>query len=162
MLRTIEIASVAVIVSMSTAPAAGPPATPEPGTSSLPKCIYNNASYTSGAVICVGPGFGQSCNDKGFWDALNSPESLKDACVKAQFTSPGAAERPAIPANCTYHDVSYTNGAIICIAPGFGQTCNPNGSWSDFSKAGIFATACKNAQIPSPTGVSTGPAGSKN
>jgi len=154
-MRAIGIGFVAVIVSMSTAAEPETATPPAPAAPTPPsKCIYNNAIYTQGAVICVGPQFGQSCGNTGSWNDLsNAAGSFKEACANAQFTSPGAVEPPAIPAKCTYHDVTYTNGAVICIGPKFGQTCNPNGSWSDFSRnAGTFAAACKDAQVPSPTG----------
>jgi hypothetical protein len=168
-MRAIGIAFVAVIVSMSTAaaPQTAAPVAPAPSAAQTPpaplaapappsKCIYNNAVYTQGAAICIGLHYGQSCDINDTWKELSKDAGFSDACANAQPTSPGAPEPPLIPAKCTYHDVSYTSGAVICIGPSSGQICSPNGSWIDFGNKKLsFAEVCKDAQIPSPTGGST-------
>lgn len=118
------------------APAA-PPAPPAP-----PQCLYRDAKYGLGAVICVAPQFGQQCNKDSAWTDPTNKDPFDKVCASAKISVPGIP-----PAQCIYHDVKYAPGAIICVAPEYGQMCLPDGGWgvpSDFE-------GCKNAQVPAPT-----------
>jgi hypothetical protein len=117
----------------------------------VPECLYRDAHYGPGAVICVAPQFGQRC-DKGTWTKPTSEESFDKICASAKISVPGIP-----PAQCMYHDVKYAPGAMICVAPHFGLICNTDGGWNP---AGGFEKACANAQIPAPT-YPAAPAGTK-
>lgn len=110
---------------------AGKPAPP-------PQCLYRDAKYGLGAVICVAPKFGQQCDKDGKWTGPMNEE----ACAGAQIYVPGFP-----PAQCIYHDVKYAPNALICVAPSVGQVCGTDGVWSPVTGFG----PCKNAPIPAPT-----------
>lgn len=107
------------------------------------ECQYRDAHYGPGAVICVAPGFGQECDDKSTWTKPTSADSLDKICASAKIPVPGLP-----PAQCIYHDVKYAPGALICVAPNFGQICNADGGWNPIAS---FERPCANAQIPAPT-----------
>jgi hypothetical protein len=113
--------------------------------SAPPECIFRDAHYGLGAVICVAPQFGQLCQPDG-WSLPTGDKGLDKTCAGAQIPVPGVP-----PPQCIYHDVKYTPGAIICVAPHFGQTCTDNGAWSLATATNDFDKACANAQIPAPT-----------
>jgi hypothetical protein len=47
------------------------------------------------------------------------------------FAQPKPSSFPGLPpGGCTYHNVPYSNGAMICVGPGYGQVCK-DGKWSD-------------------------------
>jgi hypothetical protein len=136
-------------------------AAPTDAVPTTPVCTYRDAHYGPGALICVAPKVGQICGDDGHW--VTPTQSFREACANAQIPVPGAptpAPAPASsssPTQCKYHDVTYAEGAMICVAPRFGQTCTSNGSWSPFSSDKDFKTACENAQIPAPASASGNP-----
>jgi hypothetical protein len=118
---------------------AAPPDAVSAATASL--CTYRDAHYSFGALICVAPNLRQICESDNKWGLPTS----EPACASAQIPVPGALP----PAQCIYHDVKYAVGAAICVAPSYAQQCQENGSWLKFPE---LNTACKNAQIPVPTG----------
>jgi hypothetical protein len=127
-------------------------------------CIYRDANYGPNATICIAPGFGQRCIDGGQWSDPAADHGLKDACAGAQVSVPGA-----IPPQCIYHDVKYTAGSVICVAPNYGQSCSEKGSWQPVPTVAVkrgeaFYGACANAQVPTwnppPSGSSNPPGAS--
>ncbi len=71
-----------------------------------------------------------------------------------------AADAPAWPAGaCIYRDSHYSIGAVVCVAPHYGQTCGKDGGWTEASNDGALKDACASAQIatnptpPAPTSV---------
>jgi hypothetical protein len=77
----------------------------------------------------------------------------KLSVILVVMTFPFSAFAADLP-TCTYHDVHYSAGAMICVAPGYGQTCGKEGSWSTFdatSKNQPFFEACKGAPVIPPT-----------
>lgn len=102
-------------------------------------CLFRDSRYGAGMVICVGPSYGQECGEDGRWkDSTNQPPFDK-ICASAKTAIPGEASQ------CTYHDVKYSPGALICVAPRYGQICDKAGSWSATRE-----DACLHAQIPAP------------
>jgi len=61
----------------------------------------------------------------------------------------GDVPPPATP-TCTYHDVKYSPGALICLAPQSMQKCNDKGVWEQSTEGGDFKQACAKGQIPAP------------
>jgi hypothetical protein len=114
-------------------------ASAEPGKAA--DCLYRDAHYGNGAVICVAPQYGQRCTN-GVWSTPIHDEGFDKMCAGAQIAVPGV---PA--AQCLYHDFKYAPGAMICVAPHIGLTCNPDGGWVP---AANVERACANAQIPNP------------
>jgi hypothetical protein len=137
---------------------------PTDAAPTTPACTYRDAHYGPGAMICVAPKLSQICGDDGQWAAPTL--AFREACANAQVPVPGAATPASAAASssgptlCTYHDVKYSEGSMICVAPRFGQTCISNGSWSAFSSDKDFKTACENAQIPAPASASGNPGSS--
>ena len=55
-----------------------------------------------------------------------------------------AADAPSPTAvACTYHDLKYSDKALICLAPQVLQQCTDKG-WVSYSGDGDFKTACQN------------------
>jgi hypothetical protein len=144
-------------------PAAAPAVnTPSPSTI---VCTYNNMKYSRGSVICVGPHFGQQCSKDddgkdGKWSDLSSGAPYNQACASRPNANSGAntSSLPVPPFTCSYHDIKYSPGALICVGPSFGQKCTKaddnNGKWDDPRHEG----ACVNAPIPAPTAPPPAPA----
>jgi hypothetical protein len=103
------------------------------------QCLYRDAHYGQGAIICLAPNVAQQCGPDSKWD----PPAGQSSCANAQISVPGMP-----PNQCIYHDVKYATGARICVGPRLGMGCAENGSWV-LDKD--IADACKNAQIPAPT-----------
>jgi hypothetical protein len=122
--------------------AAAADAAPADAEKKPPECVFRDAHYGPGAVICVAPQFGQQCTN-GAWTKPTSDDSFNKICASAQIPVPGI---PA--AQCLYHDVKYAPGAMICVAPRVAQICNTDGGWAPPED---FEHACANAQIPAPT-----------
>jgi len=120
---------------------AADPAPADTGKSS--QCLYGDAKYGLGAVICVAPGFGQICGDKDTWGKPTSGDPFDRICARAQTSVPGVP-----PAQCIYHDVKYGPNARICVAPGSAQICGVDGTWGP---AISNVKECDNAQVPAPT-----------
>jgi hypothetical protein len=120
---------------------------------SPPSCSYGGLPYGNGAVICVAPKFGQKCDDKGKWGDPMNEHPFDTLCARAPDSVPGVP-----PIQCTYHDVKYSPGAKICVAPKFEQTCRTDGGWDSVASV----DACTNAQIPTPTGAAPPSPPSKN
>src|ERR1700688_3990241 len=89
------------------------------------ECMYRDAKYGPGAVICVAPAFGQQCADSGKWSDPASKDPFDKMCAGAKIEVPGTPQ-----VQCLYHNVKYTPGARICVAPKFGMTCGSDGGWS--------------------------------
>jgi hypothetical protein len=73
--------------------------------------------------------------------------------VGCAFISTQALAQTSTDNKCTYHNVSYSDGAMICVGTNYGQTCS-KGSWSTFGPASndpSFAQACKSATSVAPT-----------
>ena len=132
---------------------------PNPGTPAacstpaLIECLYHDKKYAPGAVICVGPKFGQSCESNGSWKDV--PDRTACANTPIPTSAEAATSTTTPPGLCTYHDVHYAFGAVICVAPEYGQRCKEGGEWGEVTQANRFGKACKNAQIPAPTGASS-------
>ncbi len=107
-----------------------------------PQCLFRDAKYGLGAVICLAPQFGQQCNKDGAWTDPTNKDPFDKVCASAKISVPGIP-----PAQCIYHDVKYAPGAIICVAPKNGQMCLTDGGWGVPSDFG----GCNDAQIPAPT-----------
>jgi hypothetical protein len=135
------------VLFLSRAVAADAPAWPT-GT-----CAYRDLHYSEGTTICVAPHFGQRCGKEGVWETLTNEKAFNEACATAQIPTNPAPATPPPPVTCRYHDIQYSNGAVICVAPKLGQACivqagDKDGRWS----APEETSACTNAQIPAPTG----------
>jgi hypothetical protein len=117
-----------------------PPKPPEPPKPS--QCLYGDAKYGQGAVICVAPQFGQQCGKDSKWDSPTKEAPFDTICAGARASVPGVP-----PAQCIYHDVKYAPDAMICVAPSYMQICGNAGVWSP----AVRFDPCKNAQIPAPT-----------
>lgn len=121
----------------------GAVADPPPGDTGKPsQCLYGDAKYGLGAVICVAPQFGQQCGKDSKWDPPTKEAPFDTICARARASVPGVP-----PAQCIYHDVKYAPDAMICVAPGYMQICGTAGVWSPAAPFG----PCENAQIPAPT-----------
>jgi hypothetical protein len=59
---------------------------------------------------------------------------------------------PAKAQECLYRDSHYGNGAIVCVAPQYGQRCT-NGAWAPPTRDEGVDKICANAQVlvPGPT-----------
>jgi len=112
-------------------------------------CTYHDLKYSDKALICLAPHVLQQCTDKG-WVSYNEEGDFKTACENGLIPAPGAAATP--PGQCSYHDVPYAPGAVICVASHFAQTCDKNktGVWTEITNVGPSAEACENAPIPIP------------
>jgi hypothetical protein len=104
-------------------------------------------------VICVAQAFGQQCHNDGTWEKPTNQDPIDKVCAGAKISVPGTP-----PAQCIYHDVKYAPGAVICVAPEFGQACSSDGVWGPASTE--FDKKCDKAQIPAPT-YPTAPAAAK-
>jgi hypothetical protein len=61
---------------------------PPPADVHTPLCIYHNIYYSKGAVICIGTGWAQTCQDGG-WTPINpDPRSFGNACGDAKSVPP--------------------------------------------------------------------------
>ena len=112
------------------APAAADPAPADKGkapadTGKSSQCSYGGLAYGDGAVICVAPKFGQKCDDKGKWGAPRRTNIRSTHYVRGrQIPFP-----VFLRIQCTYHDVKYSPGANICVAPKLEQKCRTDGGW---------------------------------
>ena len=127
-------------------PAPGAPATP-PG-----QCAYHDVQYAPGAVICVAPSLALTCGTGKDGVSATSAAADNRACANAQIPAPAASATSTTtpPGLCTYHDVHYATGAVICVAPHFGQTCgmDKDGVWSLIQGGDIFKIACATPKFP--------------
>jgi hypothetical protein len=116
-----------------------------PPKKDVPECLYRDAHYGLGAVICVALQFGQQCGEGGKWELPTDKNDFSKVCAKAQTPIPGI-----LPVQCIYHDVNYALGAIICVGPRYGLKCESNSEWKKPKDSGTLEEVCRNAQIPSP------------
>jgi hypothetical protein len=54
------------------------------------QCTYHDAKYSPGALICVGPRYGQICEKGGGWSATR-----EEACLHAQIPAPAYPVTPS-------------------------------------------------------------------
>jgi hypothetical protein len=123
------------------------------GPDSPPSCIYRDSHYGNNAVVCIAPGYGQICDANGKWGDPTNNDKIQQLCATAQIPVPGIT-----PVQCIYHDVKYTEGSFICVAPYYGQSCGKNGMWEkeqiaaiprkEASGKEVFYDPCANAQVP--------------